>query len=436
MSSEDWVIRARSLGKAYCVFDSPRARLAQFIVPRLQRVIGLEPRTYYRNFDALHDVSFEVRKGETVGIIGRNGSGKSTLLQTICGTLHPSMGTVETRGRIAALLELGSGFNPEFTGRENVYLNATLLGMSRQEIDRRYESIASFASIGDFIEQPIKTYSSGMVVRLAFATAIHVEPDILVVDEALAVGDTAFQQKCLHRIRQMQRDGVSILLVTHSANTVIEYCDRGIYLRRGKLVMDGACRDVVKRYGDDLLEEEGALMIEAPMPQEEETTEVQALTDDAPDIPPVEPEPHALVIETASVIDQSGRPVNAIPHGDRIAVRVVVRLGRRIETPCFGLQLSSVDGIVLWSATTQVMGLELGPLDPGRHEFNWILHANFSGNRYVLAVGAGELRNGEYKRLHRLDYAGHFDVLPVPHTGSGWLAPQPVFSIHAFRDSR
>ena len=195
MSSEI-AIKVENLSKCYHIYDQPRDRLKQMILPRMQRAIGMQPRQYFREFWALKDVSFEVKKGETVGIIGRNGSGKSTLLQMVCGTLNPTSGSIQTSGRIAALLELGSGFNPEFTGRENVYLNGAVLGLSRDEIDVRFDEIAAFAEIGEFIDQPVKTYSSGMMVRLAFAVAINVDPQILVVDEALSVGDELFQRKC------------------------------------------------------------------------------------------------------------------------------------------------------------------------------------------------------------------------------------------------
>lgn len=428
MSCEPHVICVDGLSKSYQIYGSPRARLMQFLVPRLRRLLGLQPRNYYRDFHALQGVGFKIGKGETVGIIGRNGSGKSTLLQIICGTLAPSAGNVETNGRIAALLELGSGFSPEFTGRENVYLNGALMGLTSKELDERYEAIARFADIGEFIDQPIKTYSSGMVVRLAFATAIHVDPDILVVDEALAVGDTAFQQKCLNRIRQMQRQGVSILLVTHAANTLIEYCDRGIYLKRGELVMDGACRDVVKAYADDLVEEEGGITIaldDAPatVPSESVTFSTLASSDPTPS----SVDSQSMRIESVTLLDESGRHAASVRFGDRVRVSVRVRVAEAIEAPCFGIMLSSVDGIGLWSATTQGLGLQLSRLAPGIYTYRWELQANFSGNRYVVAVGVGEILNGEYKRLHRLDYAGHFDVLPRPMSGAGWLAPLPLF---------
>jgi lipopolysaccharide transport system ATP-binding protein len=200
----DVVIRVSNLSKCYQIYDSPRDRLKQFIVPRLQRLGGKTPKQYFREFWALEDVSFEVKRGETIGIIGRNGCGKSTLLQLICGTLSPTNGSVETNGRIAALLELGSGFNPEFSGRDNVYMNGAILGLSKAEIDERYDDIVKFAEIGDFINQPIKTYSSGMIVRLAFAVNIVSRPNTMIVDEALAVGDMNFQAKCMTALNRIQ----------------------------------------------------------------------------------------------------------------------------------------------------------------------------------------------------------------------------------------
>jgi lipopolysaccharide transport system ATP-binding protein len=216
MSSEV-AIKVQNLSKCYEIYDKPRDRLLQ--------MLSRGKKKYCREFWALRDVSFEIRKGETVGIVGRNGSGKSTLLQILCGTLNPTSGTVETHGRIAALLELGSGFNPEFTGRENVYLNASILGLSKEEIDARYDAIIEFADIGDFINQPVKTYSSGMLVRLAFSVQAQVEPDILIVDEALAVGDAKFQARCFDRLKKLKENGTSILLVTHSSEQIVTHCD-------------------------------------------------------------------------------------------------------------------------------------------------------------------------------------------------------------------
>lgn len=248
MSSDDVSIRADGLSKRYEIYARPADRLKQMILPRVQRAAQRPVRAWFQEFWALRNVGFEVHKGETVGIVGRNGSGKSTLLQLICGMLHPTLGTIAVKGRVAALLELGAGFNPEFTGRENVGLSGLLYGLSESELEARQDAILDFAGIGGFIDQPVKTYSSGMYVRLAFAVAINVAPDVLVLDEALAVGDEAFQRKCFARIDQIRASGATVLFVSHSAATVIELCDRALLLDRGELLTLGSPKYVVSRY--------------------------------------------------------------------------------------------------------------------------------------------------------------------------------------------
>jgi len=248
MSSEDFSIQVQALCKRYEIYSQPADRLKQMVLPRMQRAIRRPSRAYFNEFWALRDVSFNVRRGETIGIVGRNGSGKSTLLQMICGTLTPTLGEVTVNGRIAALLELGAGFNPEFTGHENVRLSGLLYGLSEEELRNRYDAILDFAEIGNFIDQPVKTYSSGMYVRLAFAVAINVSPDILVVDEALSVGDEAFQRKCFARIDAIRKAGATILFVSHAASTVSELCNRALLLDRGELLTQGSPKYVVSRY--------------------------------------------------------------------------------------------------------------------------------------------------------------------------------------------
>ena len=242
------VIEVAGLSKCFHTYERPGDRLRQALVPPLQRWMGRAPAQYYREFWALRDISLSVGRNETVGIVGRNGSGKSTLLQCICGTLTPTVGTVNTQGRVAALLELGSGFNPEFSGRENVFMNAAVLGLTRAEVEQRFDAIAAFADIGAFLDQPVKTYSSGMAVRLAFAVAINVNPDVLVVDEALSVGDELFQRKCFARIESLKADGMTVLFVSHSGATVVELCDRAILLDGGELLAVGRPGEVVSRY--------------------------------------------------------------------------------------------------------------------------------------------------------------------------------------------
>lgn len=247
MFSESLTIAVQSLGKKYDIYAKPVDRLKQMIIPRIGRVIGVGRSSYFDEFWALRDVTFSVRRGETVGIVGRNGSGKSTLLQLVCGTLHPTEGLVTTRGRIAALLELGAGFNPEFSGKENVYLSGLLYGIPENELRKRFQSIVDFADIGDFIDQPVKTYSSGMYVRLAFAIAAHVDADTLVIDEALSVGDVRFTQKCMRYLREFQKRG-TLLFVSHDTGAVTSLCSRAVWLDAGRLIMDGSAREIVERY--------------------------------------------------------------------------------------------------------------------------------------------------------------------------------------------
>ena len=247
MSSNDIAIRISNLSKCYQIYDTPRDRLKQFFMPRIRRVAGKQQKQYFREFWALVDVSFEIKKGETVGIIGCNGSGKSTLLQMICGTLTPTSGSIQTNGRVAALLELGSGFNPEFTGRENVYMNATVLGLNKEEIDARFDDIIVFADIGEFIKQPVRTYSSGMMVRLAFAVIAHVDADILVIDEALSVGDAVFTQKCMRFIRAFQEHG-TLIFVSHDTSSVQNLCKTSLWLSKGKIQQSGPSKNIVEDY--------------------------------------------------------------------------------------------------------------------------------------------------------------------------------------------
>ncbi|MDR2872198.1 MAG: ABC transporter ATP-binding protein [Xanthomonadaceae bacterium] len=242
------VIEVRDISKCYHVYEQPSDRLKQAVYPRIQRLLGRPSRQYFREFWALKDLSFDVKAGESVGIIGRNGSGKSTLLQLICGTLEPTGGTVQTRGRIAALLELGSGFNPEFSGRENVYMNGAILGLSEEEMAERYDSIVAFSEIEAFIDQPVKTYSSGMFMRLAFAVQAHIDASIVIIDEALTVGDVFFRQKCYARLEKLRDAGAAILLVSHSMPDIEQYCERAILLNQGEMRFIGSSSEAARHY--------------------------------------------------------------------------------------------------------------------------------------------------------------------------------------------
>jgi len=353
-AADDIAMRVSNLSKCYHIYDTPRDRLKQFVLPRLARFTGQSPRQYFREFWALKDVSFEVKKGETVGIIGRNGSGKSTLLQIICGTLAPTVGTVEINGRVAALLELGAGFNPEFTGRENVYMNAAVLGLSKEEIDTRFDDIAAFADIGEFIEQPVKTYSSGMTVRLAFAVAINVAPEILIVDEALAVGDAAFQRKCMRKISEMSDAGVTLLFVSHDLETVKKICSEAIYLARGSAMEFGAAKQVCISYERDLF---GAS-------RKAETKQALALVDSAKldravldqDLLQTNEKTYgdgrAQIIDVA-IRNQHQQRTNILAPNASYVFSYRVVFSATVAQPVFGMMITNREGVCIFGANTQ-----------------------------------------------------------------------------------
>lgn len=364
MSSE-MAIRITGVHKIFPIYEKPHHRLLELLDPR----VGLRWR---REFHALRGIDLEIGKGQTVGIVGRNGSGKSTLLQIICGTLMPSKGMVKVSGRIAALLELGAGFNPEFTGRENVYLNATILGLGREEIDARLGDILAFADIGEFIDQPVKSYSSGMYVRLAFAVAINVTPEILVVDEALSVGDEAFQRKCFARIEQIREAGATVLFVSHSAGTVVDLCDHAVLLDQGEVLACGAPRRVVAQYqkliyapaerqpsirdairhGNDAIDADG--MEQLARAESDERVEMQRAWFD-PELRPVSTVSYAsrgARIEEARLLDADGRRVNVLIHGEEYTYAYRVSVERSLARMRCGMMIRTVTGIEIGGHAT------------------------------------------------------------------------------------
>lgn len=319
------VIRVQNLSKCYQIYDRPQDRLKQSLWRGRKQ--------FFREFWALRGATFEVKKGEAVGIIGRNGSGKSTLLQLIAGTLSPTSGSVEVEGRVAALLELGSGFNLEFTGRENIYMNAAILGLSRTETDQRFDAIVAFADIGDFIEQPVKTYSSGMIVRLAFAVSVNVNPDILIVDEALAVGDIAFQFKCMERLDELTKSGTTLLFVSHDIGTVKTFCHQVIYLSKGEIRAMGSASDMAEIYMLDLKDEhkraltassasDSRVMLKNPMG----TDKAIAFGTDQGKV-------------TQAVFVETGSTQSAFSTGEQIQVEVTVEYDATIDNPAVSIIL-------------------------------------------------------------------------------------------------
>ncbi len=377
---DDIAIRVTNLSKSYYIYDRPEDRLKQSIIPRLQRLIGKSPCNYFHEFWALKDVSFEVKKGETVGIIGRNGSGKSTLLQLICGTLNPTSGRIETHGRIAALLELGSGFNPEFTGRENVFMNGAVLGLTREEIEARFDDIAAFADIGEFMEQPVRTYSSGMVVRLAFAVQAQIDPDILIVDEALAVGDARFQAKCFARLNDLRGRGTSILIVTHSTEQIVTHCDRALLLEQGQKAEEGRPRPVVNRYLDLLygrpIQQNGATVICGDISSGQSLhasiSDEQLLAADPEFASRTEPlfmtrpayNPHEYrwgdrrgeIMDFLLIADGTTFP-STIISGATIVLYVRYRYFDEIARPIHGFTLKTKEGVTVYGTNTEMGGV-------------------------------------------------------------------------------
>ena len=418
--SFDTAIRIEGVSKAFAIYERPHHRLMQQLLPNAQRA-------WYREFHALRDISFEVGRGETVGIVGRNGSGKSTLLQIICGTLAPSSGSVDVRGRIAALLELGAGFNPEFTGRENVYLNGAVLGLSRAEVERRFDDIAAFADIGDFIEQPVKSYSSGMYVRLAFAVAINVSPEILVVDEALSVGDEAFQRKCFSRIQRMRDDGVTVLFVSHSAGHVIELCDRALLLDRGEMLLTGAPRHVIARYHKlafapaDLVDSvREQIRSDADGIATEAASEpAHAVDDDSEfdaDMKPMStvsyPSRGARIVD-AHVQTLSGRRVNVLRAGATYVYTYRIAFEANAYRARCGMLIKSVSGLELAGAVSAtwenaVDRVEAGDELEARFEFRCLL----APGTYFLNAGVQGQIDGAEAYLDRQVDVAMFRVMP------------------------
>jgi lipopolysaccharide transport system ATP-binding protein len=387
MSSEV-SIGVDNVAKAYRVYAKPTDRLRQAIMPRLRRMVApllrafgrpIEPAPYFSEHWALCALSFEVKRGETIGVIGRNGSGKSTLLQLICGTLTPSQGSIAVTGRVAALLELGSGFNPEYSGRENVFLNASVLGLTREETIARLDEILDFADIGDSIDQPVKTYSSGMAMRLAFSVIAHVDADVLIIDEALSVGDAYFQQKCLRWLRGFQQNG-TVLFCSHDTGAVLTFCDRAIWLDSGNLRMSGPSKEVCESYNAFINAATQGLAKPAPKPSAADDGKDAALTSArAARLLPKAPQLEEPVIfdwlqESASfgsgdaeilsveLITAGGQVPTWIIGGEDLCIIAQVKIVRDIASPVFGFHAKDRLGQPIFGDNTISSGAEVPQL--------------------------------------------------------------------------
>ncbi|WP_199522020.1 ABC transporter ATP-binding protein [Pseudomonas protegens] len=423
----DIAIKVDNIGKCFHIYDNPRDRFLQMFNGRRKQ--------YFREFWALRDISFSVRKGETVGIIGRNGSGKSTLLQIICGTLTPTSGEVQTSGRVAALLELGSGFNPDFSGRDNVYMNAAVLGLSREETDARFLEIEAFADIGSFIDQPVKSYSSGMMVRLAFAVAINVDPQILIVDEALSVGDELFQRKCFARIEAIKAKGATILFVSHSGGTIVELCDRAILLDKGDKLTEGAPKNVIGKYQrllyaptekiDDIRAAVSAMGDVAlptlnALPEPNTTFSTKKEVDEFYD-PHLKSqselsyESHGAVIQAPYIVNLAGDTVNCLKRGRTYRYTYKVHFTVAASSVRFGMMIRTLAGIELGGCATALSSQDaISYVSAGSIiQVEFAFECNLNTGTYFLNAGILGTINGEETYLHRLLDACIFRILPT-----------------------
>ncbi|MCC6143784.1 MAG: ABC transporter ATP-binding protein [Candidatus Hydrogenedentes bacterium] len=379
--SPDVVISARGLSKSYRLFGHPGDRVKQFLSFGLRR--------YHREFTALNGVSFDIRKGETVGIVGRNGAGKSTLLQLVCGIIKPTSGSILTRGRIAALLELGAGFNPEFTGRENVHFQGAIMGLDRLVMEARFDAIAEFADIGEFIDQPVRTYSSGMFVRLAFAVAISAQPDILVVDEALAVGDFAFRSKCYDRIRQLTDAGTTLLFVSHDLQVIKAVCARALYLDQGLMRGDASAGVISDRYFSDGITVDGRVFLSRDrIDRAQHASRLAEITDVS--------------------LTHEGNGAAAVPFqmGDEVIRAVRYKVLQDLDSLTVAFHVRDDRHQEIMGSNTRVEGSDIPKPragDTGLVEFSFRNY--FRAGEYGIAVGLVTDRDGQRLRLDWNDKA-------------------------------
>ena len=403
----EYAIQVQDVSKIYRLYEKP--------IDRLKESLSLTHKSYHRDFFALSNISFQVKKGETVGIIGTNGSGKSTILKIITGVLTPTTGNVRVSGVISALLELGAGFNMDYTGIENVYMNGTMMGFTRSQMDEKLPEILEFADIGDFVYQPVKTYSSGMFVRLAFALAINVEPEILIVDEALSVGDVFFQSKCYRRMEEIRKQGTTILMVTHDMGSVIKYCDRVVLLNKGHYVAEGPAGKMVDLYKKilanqmDALEEELAEMndLSGGMDGQEVLSEDknQGLMKDKISINPNRTEygNGKAEIYDLGLFDERGNLTNLLLKGEYFEIKERIRFFDTIQAPIFTYTIKDKKGADLTGTNTMFEGADVKPVGQGdEYEVTFRQKMTLQGGEYLLSMSCTGFEQGEHTVYHRL----------------------------------
>jgi teichoic acid transport system ATP-binding protein len=424
---KDLAIEVKNLTKSYRLYDKPMDRLADSL--------GLAKKKKYKEHLALNDVSLSIHKGETVGIIGTNGSGKSTILKIITGVLSPTSGEVNVDGHISALLELGAGFNMEYNGIDNIYLNGMMIGFSEEEIERRLDAILEFADIGDYVYQPVKTYSSGMFVRLAFAVAINIDPEILIVDEALSVGDVFFQAKCYHKFEEFKKQGKTILFVSHDLSSISKYCDRAVLLNQGVLLGEGTPKKMIDIYKQ-------VLVGQYPLPQsdvqnlldDDEIREAAASADkkadakvkgkedkaanaDAQNPDTLEYGDGAAVIEEYYVTDSTGMRTSSIIKGTEFTVHMRVRFNQDVQAPIFAFTFKNIMGIEITGTNSMVEKAFLEPVKAGDvKNITFTQKMDLQGGEYLISFGVTGFKQNDFTVYHRLYDALNITVVSDKNT--------------------
>ena len=406
-------ISVQDVTKIYRLYDKP--------IDRLLEAMSITKKTYHKKFFALDKISFEIEKGTTVGIIGTNGSGKSTILKIITGVLNPSSGSVEVDGNISALLELGAGFNMDYTGIENIYMNGTMMGFSREEMEKKLPEILEFADIGDFVHQPVKTYSSGMFVRLAFALAINVEPEILIVDEALSVGDVFFQAKCYKKMEEIRQKGTTILMVTHDMGSVIKYCDKVILLNRGSFVAEGKAGEIVDLYKKILanrfeIEEE---VEEDKLPVESKVANTGKLMKESLSINPSVTEygDGRAKIYDLGLIDSKGEISNLLIKGEEFTIKERIRFYADIKQPIFTYTIKDKKGTELSGTNTMFELTDIEEVHAGdSYDVEFRQKMNLQGGEYLISMSCTGFENGQHVVYHRLYDVASITVISNKNT--------------------
>ena len=417
-------ITVKDVTKIYKLYDKP--------IDRLKEALNPFHKEYHKKFYALNNLSFEVKKGETVGIIGTNGSGKSTILKIITGVLTPTTGEVEVNGVISALLELGAGFNMDYTGIENIYMNGTMMGFSKKEMDAKLQEILDFADIGDFVYQPVKTYSSGMFVRLAFALAINVEPEILIVDEALSVGDVFFQSKCYRRMEEIRQKGTTILMVTHDMGSIIKYCDKVVLLNKGNFVAEGAPGHMVDLYKKIL-----AGQMEGLEAAKDVDSDFSGETAEKEQKEKIYQLPHGKLMKDSLTInsnrteygdgraeiydlglfDQRGNLTNLLLKGEEFTIKEKIRFAAPIQSPIFTYTIKDKKGTDLTGTNTMFEGTDIKPVKAGdEYEVSFTQKMTLQGGEYLLSMSCTGFEQGEHTVYHRLYDVANITVISNKNT--------------------